>query len=103
MNPVMGLLLLGAVAAVAWRPALGRPIAPHLLILFGVVFTFFTLISPSDQERLDTVSWQWVDVTMFPSVILASACLAAASVRWRLLLWSGAIAAMVFAVVRMTA
>jgi hypothetical protein len=103
MNPILGLLLLGSVAAVAFRPALARGRArPFFLILFGLVFGFFTLMIPSDQTFLDPVSWAWVDSTLIPAVILAGACLAAASLLWRIVLWPTAFAGILLAVERIT-
>jgi 4-amino-4-deoxy-L-arabinose transferase-like glycosyltransferase len=103
MNPVLGLLLLGASAAAMFRPGLAGPAGRYLLILFGTVFGFFLLMRPGDQEELDPVSWSWVDMSLFPAVVLTGACLATASPRWRLALWPVACAAMLWAVVRMLA
>ena len=79
MNPLFGALLLGSVLATLVR----RPVLPSsrfLLLLFVVVFGFFSAIRPGGSPKdLDPVSWIWVDVTMFPAVILAGALLTRAA------------------------
>lgn len=97
MNPALGALLLGAVLVTTFR----RP-APDstrfLLLLFWGVFGFFASIRPGASPKdLDPASWIWVDVTLFPAVILAGALLAGARGRFRTVAWTFACGAMLYA------
>jgi len=97
MNPALGVLLLGSVLVAT----IGRRAADSsrfLLLLFWCVFGFFTSIRPGDPSKnLDPASWIWVDVTLFPTVILAGALLADARGRRRVVTWTVACAAMLYA------
>ena len=97
MNPAIGGLLLGAVLVTTFRRA-----APDgtrfLLLLFWGVFGFFALIRPGDSPKdLDPASWIWVDVTLFPAVILAGSLLAGAKDRSRVWAWAFACGALLYA------
>ena len=97
MNAALGALLLGAVLVTTLR----RP-APDstrfLLLLFWGVFGFFASIRPGASPKdLDPASWIWVDVTLFPTVILAGALLAGAKGRFRIASWAFACGAMLYA------
>ncbi|OFW36580.1 MAG: hypothetical protein A3F70_11715 [Acidobacteria bacterium RIFCSPLOWO2_12_FULL_67_14] len=97
MNPVFGVLLLGAVLAATARRRLLEN-SGFLVILFWVVWGFFTAIRPGGSPKdLDPVSWIWVDVTMFPAVILAGALLATAAGRVRFVALAVAAAAFLYA------
>lgn len=99
MNAVFGALLLGAAvtATVRWRVLENRG---FLVILFWFVFGFFTSIQPGGSPKdLDPVSWIWVDVTIFPAVILAGALLARAAGRVRRVALGGVAAAFLYAAV----
>ena len=100
MNPAIGVLLLGAVLVTTFRRA-----APDgtrfLLLLFLGIFGFFTLIRPGGSPRdLDPASWIWVDVTMFPAVILAGSLLASARGTSQIVTWALACGALVYAAAR---
>jgi hypothetical protein len=90
MNTILGALLLGTVLTATWRWAASDS-GRYLLLLFWAVFGFFASIRPGATPKdLDPASWIWVDVTMFPAVILTGAMLAQASGRWRT--WGPAVA-----------
>ncbi len=88
LNPFLGLMLLGAVAlTVALRPR--DDLQRFLLMQFGVVFVFFSLIRPGNPPgRLDPVSWIWVETTLLPAVVLAGARLAETAGWRRLVCWT---------------
>ena len=97
VNPAIGALLLGAVLVTTCRRA-----APDgtrfLLLLFWGVFGFFALIRPGDSPKdLDPASWIWVDVTLFPAVILAGSLLAGVKDRSRAWVWAFACGALLYA------
>ena len=97
VNPAIGALLLGAVLVTTFRRA-----APDgtrfLLLLFWGVFGFFALIRPGGSPKdLDPASWIWVDVTVFPAVILAGSVLAGARDRSRVWAWAFACGALLYA------
>ena len=99
LNPVLGVLLVGAVLVTTFRPPRRDALRVFLLILFWVVFGVFTLIKKGDPPgRLDPVSWIWVEVSMLPAIVLTGARLADASGRRRLALWAIAGGALAFAV-----
>jgi 4-amino-4-deoxy-L-arabinose transferase-like glycosyltransferase len=98
MNPAVGVLLLGAVLLSTFRPPSREHIRTFLLVMFWAWFGFFTLIKKGNPPgRLDPASWIWVDVTMFPAIILAGACLAAATGRRRTVTWTLAGGALLYA------
>jgi hypothetical protein len=99
MNPVLGVLLVGAVVVTTVRR---RRDALHLflVLLFWVVFGVFTLIKKGDPPgRLDPVSWIWVEVSMLPAIVLAAARLAETSGKTRNILWTVAGVALAIAAV----
>ena len=98
MNPGIGILLFGAVLITTIGP--GRDsMRWFLLLLFWVVFVFFSLIKPGDPPgRLDPVSWIWVEVTMIPAVVLAGARLADATGKWRVPAWAFGAGVLLYAV-----
>jgi hypothetical protein len=70
--------------------------------MFWAIFGFFTLIKRGAATgRLDPVSWIWVETTIVPAVVLTGARLADISVKWRLLAWTAATAALVWACTRL--
>jgi 4-amino-4-deoxy-L-arabinose transferase-like glycosyltransferase len=85
MNPGSGLVLLGAVFAVALGPRVVNPMRSFLLAAFGVLFGFFLFMRPgdvvelSDSLNLVPVSWAWVDMTLPVAAILAGAFLGTGS------------------------
>ncbi len=99
INPALGVLFLGAVLVTTFGgPRRDDDVRRFLLVLFWFVFVFFTLIRPGDpQGRLAPVSWIWVDITMFPAVILTGARLADASGKWRIPVWAFAGGALLYA------
>jgi 4-amino-4-deoxy-L-arabinose transferase-like glycosyltransferase len=98
MNPVLGLVLLGSVLMVTFRPRLRHDMRRFLLIWFWFVFGLFTLIARGDPPgRLDPVSWIWVESTIIPAVILAGAVLAGATGKWRMLAWATSGSVLVYA------
>ncbi len=104
LNPVLGALLLGCVLLTTLRPKTSRQgndsARGFFLLVFWVVFGFFTLIRPGTPPgRLDPVSWIWVEATMLPAVVLAGARLAEVTGRWRLVAW-GLVGGVLFYAVR---
>jgi 4-amino-4-deoxy-L-arabinose transferase-like glycosyltransferase len=97
VNPALGLLLLGAVLVTTVRGA--APVGNRFfLLVFWGVFGFFTSIRPGDSPKdLDPASWIWVDVTLFPAVILAGALLAGVTGRARYAAWIFAGGALLYA------
>ena len=100
VNPAIGALLLGAVLVTTFRRA-----APDhtrfLLLLFWGVFGFFALIRPGGSPRdLDPASWIWVDVTMFPAVILTGSLLAGTKGTSQIVTWAFACGAIVYGAAR---
>jgi 4-amino-4-deoxy-L-arabinose transferase-like glycosyltransferase len=92
LNPALGLLLLGAVVFTAAARRARDDLAQFLLIQFGFVFVFFSLIQPGNPPgRLDAASWIWVETTILAAVILTGARLAELTGRWRPLSWSAVI------------
>jgi 4-amino-4-deoxy-L-arabinose transferase-like glycosyltransferase len=99
INPAIGVLLLGAILVTTFRPPRREHVRTFLLTMFWGWFLFFTLIKKGDPPgRLDPVSWIWVDVTMFPAIVLAGTCLAAATGKWRFGSWVLAGGALLYAV-----
>ena len=77
MNPLLGALLLGGLA---WsvRPGLaGDPRRRLLLTTFLLVLCFFVAVvsNLAAREHLDRSVWFWVDLTLLPGAVLASAAL----------------------------
>jgi len=102
VNVGLGILLLGAVLATTVRRASPDRLRLFLVVMFWAIFGFFTLIKRGAVTgRLDPVSWMWVETTIVPAVVLTGARLADVSVRWRVLAWSAAIAALVWACTRL--
>jgi len=97
MNPALGGLLLGAVLVTTFRRA-APDSSRFLLLLFWGVFGFFASIRPGGSPKdLDPASWIWVDVTLFPTVMLAGALLAGVRGRFRIVAWAFACGAMLYA------
>ena len=79
MNPVLGVLLLGALVITAFRSDGRDRVGAFLLLFFWGMFGVFTFIEKGNPPgRLDPVSWIWVEATIIPAVILAGARLAGA-------------------------
>ena len=75
---------LGAVLVTTVRPRDRDQLRTFLLMMFWVIFGFFTIIRPGDPGgRLDAVSWVWVEVTLIPAIVLTGAWLAGISETWR--------------------
>jgi 4-amino-4-deoxy-L-arabinose transferase-like glycosyltransferase len=103
MNAVLGLLLLALVCYRTARRQRGDVFSGFLLTLFWFVLVFFVSIRPGEPTfTLDPVAWYWVDVILFPAVILSGSVLATIRGRWRLPLYALACAGMVGAVARTT-
>ena len=100
MNSLLGVLLLGGVVAMAWRPPVAGGIRGFLLMLFWVVLGFFLCVRPGEQSRLDSVSWSWVDMSLLPSAILAGVWLSAANTNRRIAVRIAVCAAMLYAALR---
>jgi 4-amino-4-deoxy-L-arabinose transferase-like glycosyltransferase len=89
VNPVLGVLLLGAVLMTTVRPAARGDFSVFLLLMFWGIFGFFTVIARGNPPgRLDPVSWIWVEVTLIPAVILTGARLAGVRGAWRAAAWA---------------
>jgi len=102
VNVGLGILLLGAVLATTVRRTSPDRLRLFLVVMFWAIFGFFTLIKRGAVTgRLDPVRWMWVETTIVPAVVLTGARLADVSVRWRVLAWSAAIAALVWACTRL--
>lgn len=98
MNNVLGLLLFGCVVAATIRRDRSSTLNPFLITLFWVVFLFFVSLRPGTPTRdFDAVAWYWVDVVMFPAVLLSARALAATG-KWAWLVRVVAIAGMVLAI-----
>lgn len=102
MNAVLGLFLLAAVCARTLRSGQQDDhLRGFLLLLFWLVFGFFSSIRPGYANlEMDPVAWYWVDVTLFPAVILSGSVLAGATGRWATLLRSVAVLGMIVASAR---
>jgi 4-amino-4-deoxy-L-arabinose transferase-like glycosyltransferase len=88
IDPALGLALLGAVVFTAVARRARDDLQRFLLLQFGFVFVFFSLIRPGNPPgRLDPVSWIWVETTMLSAVVLTGARLAELTVRWRRVAW----------------
>lgn len=102
VNPAIGVLLLGGVVATTLRLRGRDQFRLFLLLMFWGIFGFFSMIRPGDPGgRLDAVSWIWVETTLVAAVVLAGARLADVSASWRRLVWPVAVAALVWACVRL--
>jgi 4-amino-4-deoxy-L-arabinose transferase-like glycosyltransferase len=99
MNAAIGMLLFGAVLVTTLRQTAHDRFARVLLLLFWMVFIFYSLIEPGDPpRRLTAVTWLWVEVTIIPAVILAGARLASLRREWRPPVWAFGAAALAYAV-----
>ncbi|HZI82109.1 MAG TPA: glycosyltransferase family 39 protein [Vicinamibacterales bacterium] len=77
VNPLLGLVLLGAVVFTVAARRVGDDLQRFLVIQFGFVFVLFSLIQPGNPPgRLDAVSWIWVETTILPAAVLTGARLA---------------------------
>jgi 4-amino-4-deoxy-L-arabinose transferase-like glycosyltransferase len=77
VNPLLGLLLLGAVVFTVVARRARDDVPRFLVIQFGFVFVFFSLIQPGNPPgRLDAASWIWVETTILPAAVLTGARLA---------------------------
>jgi predicted membrane-bound mannosyltransferase len=91
VDPALGLLLVGAVVFTAVARRARDDLQRFLLLQFGCVFVFFSLIEPGNPPgRLDAVSWIWVETTLLPAVILAGTRLAELRGWWRHVWWLAA-------------
>ncbi|MGE0446137.1 MAG: glycosyltransferase family 39 protein [Vicinamibacterales bacterium] len=98
INPLLGLVLVGAAVVTAVRYRRATAATPVLLLAFWVIFAFFTLIEKGNPPgRLDPVSWIWVEVTLIPATMLAGARLAGLEGRARATAWAVASAALLYA------
>ena len=102
VNVAIGALLLAAVIVTTIRTTSPDQLRVFLLVMFWAIFGFFTLIKRGAVTgRLDPVSWIWVETTIVPAVVLAGARLADISGTWRLVSWTAAAAALVWACTRL--
>ena len=102
VNVAIGVLLLGAVLVTTMRTTSPDQLRVFLLVMFWAIFGFFTLIKRGAVTgRLDPVSWIWVETTIVPAVVLTGARLADISGKWRLVAWTAAAAALVWACTRL--
>jgi 4-amino-4-deoxy-L-arabinose transferase-like glycosyltransferase len=77
LNSALGLLLVAAVGLTAATRRARDDLQRFLLIQFGFVLVFFSVIQPGNPPgRLDAASWIWVETTMLPAAVLAGARLA---------------------------
>jgi 4-amino-4-deoxy-L-arabinose transferase-like glycosyltransferase len=89
MNTALGLLLLGAVGFTAAARRARDDLQRFLLIQFGFVFVFFSVIQPGNPPgRLDAASWIWVETTILPAAVLAAARFEEPTSWRRTMLWS---------------
>jgi len=99
VNPALGVVLLGSMLLMAFRRPGQDAVRAFLLIMGWGIFALFTLIEQGNPPyRLDPVSWVWVETTIVPAVILAGACLAGATGKWRSAAWAFAALALLYAV-----
>jgi 4-amino-4-deoxy-L-arabinose transferase-like glycosyltransferase len=97
MNPVLGLLLVGAVLISIARWPQATELTRLSVLVFCLLCAFFTFIEKGNPPgRLDPVSWMWVEVTMIPAVVLGGFQLARVAAARRALLWTLAAAALVY-------
>ena len=103
LNPVIGLLLVGAVLAATMSHASRDVRRRFLLLLACGVFVFFTLVKRGDPPyRLAAVNWVWVEGTLIPAVILAGGFLAGLTGRARTVIWILSAVALMYAVDSLT-
>ena len=103
LNPVIGLLLVGAVLATTVSHASRDARRRFLLLLACGVFVFFTLVKRGDPPyRLAAVNWVWVEGTLIPAVILAGGYLAGLTGRARTVIWILSAVALMYAVDSLT-
>ncbi len=101
INPALGILLLGAVVATTFLARGRDPASAFLLLTFWCVFGLFSVITQGNPRGgIDPISWIWVEVTMFPAIILTGARLAERGGRARLVTWAACGAALVYGVVQ---
>lgn len=75
-NSFLGPLLL-ALAALGFVSRRGERGARAFAVVFAFIFGFFSLITAGrPTKELDPASWAWVDMTLFPVVVLAGSWLA---------------------------
>jgi hypothetical protein len=100
LDPVLGLVLVGAVVFTAAARRARDDVQRFLLLQFALVFVFFSLIEPGNPPgRLDAASWIWVETTVLSAVVLTGARLAELHGRWRRAGWSLVIGLLVWSVV----
>ena len=98
MNPVLGVLLLGALVITALRYDGRDRVGAFLLLFFWGMFGVFTFIEKGNPPgRLDPVSWIWVEATIIPAVILAGARLAGLTGTSRLVAATVCVGALLYA------
>jgi hypothetical protein len=103
LNPVLGLLLVGAVLAETVSHVSRDARRRFLLLLAWGIFVFFTLVRRGDPpNRLAAVSWVWVEGTLIPAVILAGGYLAGLTGRTRTVVWILSAVALMYAVDSLT-
>jgi 4-amino-4-deoxy-L-arabinose transferase-like glycosyltransferase len=89
LSTALGLLLVGLVGFTAAARRARDDLQRFLLIQFGFVFAFFSVIQPGNPPgRLDAASWIWVETTILPAAVLAAARLGELTSWRRTLLWS---------------
>jgi len=87
MNQLFSLVLLAGVVYMTLRR--GKDFsASFFLILFYGVLVFFSLIVAKAPDRKgvqvdEILGWNWVDVTLFPAVLLTACALSRLRARWR--------------------
>jgi hypothetical protein len=80
----------------------GDQLRIFLVVMFWAIFGFFTVIRRGDPPgRLDPVSWIWVEITIVPAIVLAGARLSEVSGKWRGVVWTAAVLALVTACVQL--
>jgi 4-amino-4-deoxy-L-arabinose transferase-like glycosyltransferase len=103
LNPVIGLLLVGAVLAATVSHASRDARRRFLLLLACGVFIFFTLVKRGDPPyRLAAVNWVWVEGTLIPAVMLTGGYLAGLTGRARTVMWILSAVALMYAVDSLT-
>jgi hypothetical protein len=99
INSALGLLFIGSVLWTIVRPPERDHLQTFLLLSACGVFVFFSLIRPGNPPfRLSPVNPAWVEITLIPVAILTGAQLARLAGRWQYLVWTTAVAALLYAV-----
>jgi 4-amino-4-deoxy-L-arabinose transferase-like glycosyltransferase len=102
VNPAIGVLLVAAVIITTVGVLRGDQLRIFLVVMFWAIFGFFTVIRRGDPPgRLDPVSWIWVEITIVPAIVLAGARLSEVSGKWRGVVWTAAVLALVTACVQL--